>query len=140
MYLRGGHMQTDIHYRDITRTDYLEAYLLGKIEGVVEKFMTHDADAHLTVRVETERHRTQNRRPVFICEVILKPTHSKRVVKVRKTNDDFYACVADTADALKKILQRSASRKAAMRRRSDGFESTFRNDSEETEEIEYKVS
>ncbi len=114
-------MQTDIHYRDITRTDYLEAYLLDKIEGVVEKFMSHDADAHLTVRVETERHRTQNRKPVFICEVILKPTHSRRVLKVRKTNDDFYACVADSADALKKILQRNASRRASTRRHADAI-------------------
>lgn len=112
-------MQTEIHYRDITRTDYLEAYLLDKIEGVAEKFMSNDSDAHLTVRVETERQRTQNRKPVFICEVVLKPTHSRRVLKVRKTGDDFFACVSETSEAIKKILQRRASRRASTRRHAE---------------------
>lgn len=112
-------MQTDIHYRDITRTDNLEAFLLNKIEGVAEKFMSHDPNARLTVRVETERQRTQNRKPVFICELVLKPTHSRRTLKVRKTNDDFFACVAETAEAFKKVLQRRASKRATSKRRAE---------------------
>lgn len=134
-------MQTDIHYRDITRTDYLEAYLLDKIEGVVEKFMSHDPNAHLVVRVETERHRTQNRKPVFICEVILKPTHSRRVLKVRKSHDDFFSCVASTTEALKKVLQRRSSRRATLRRHPEeiSFESNIETD-DYSETMENRVS
>ena len=110
-------MLTDIYYRDITRTDYLEPYLLDKIEGLVEKFMHDDLNAHLIVRVETERHRTQNRKPLFICEVVLKPTHSKKILKVRKSGDDFHKCVGEINDALKKVLQKMSSKRVSQKRR-----------------------
>lgn len=110
-------MLTDIYYRDITRSEYLESYLLDKIEGLVEKFMHKDVNAHLTVRVETERHRTQNRKPVFICEVVLKPSHSKKIIKVRKSGEDFYNCVGEITDAMRKMLQKLSSRRTSQKKR-----------------------
>lgn len=110
-------MLTDIYYRDITRTEHLESYLLDKIEGLVEKFIREDVNAHLTVRVETERHRTQNRKPVFTCEVILKPTHSKKILKVKKSGEDFYTCVSEINDAMRKMLQKLSSRRVTLKRR-----------------------
>lgn len=103
-------MQTDIYYRDVTKTESLETFLTDKIEGLVEKYVKNDPDAHLTVRVATERHRTQNRKPAFTCELILKPTHSRALIKVKKTNEDFYVCVADAADALKNLLAHRSSK------------------------------
>ncbi len=111
-------MQTDIYYRDITRTDFLEAYLLDKIEKVVERFMQDDEDAHLVVRVETERHRTQNRKPVYTCEVILKPTHTRGLIKVKKTENEFNLCVSSISEALKKTLSRRSAKKTSTQKRS----------------------
>ncbi len=109
-------MKTDIYYRDITRTENLEDYLLEKTQGAVENFLKYDANAHLTVRVDTDRHRTDARKPSFQCEVILKPTRSRGVIKVRKSGKNFHAVVAETAEALKKILRRRSSIKAEHNR------------------------
>jgi len=105
-------MQTDIYYRDITKTENLEAYLLEKVEGAVEDFFKYDSGAHLTVRVETDRHRTHTRKPSYICEVILKPSRLRNVIKVRKTDENFKRCVANTVGALKSILSKRSSRKS----------------------------
>ncbi|WII72582.1 HPF/RaiA family ribosome-associated protein [Bdellovibrio sp. 22V] len=105
-------MQTDIYYRDITKTENLEDYLMEKVEGAVEDFFKYDSGAHLTVRVETDRHRTQTRKPSYLCEVILKPSRMRTVIKVQKTDENFKRCVARTVNALKVILSKRSSRKA----------------------------
>ena len=104
-------MQTDIYYRDITRTENLEAYLLEKVEGACGDFFKYDSAAHLTVRVETDRHRTHARKPNYICEVILKPTRSKGVIKISKSDESFKRAVMKTVDTLKSVLRRRSSRK-----------------------------
>ncbi|MGZ3771211.1 MAG: HPF/RaiA family ribosome-associated protein [Bdellovibrio sp.] len=109
-------MQTDIYYRDITKTENLEAYLLEKVEGAVEEFFKFDSGAHLTVRVETERHRSHTRKPNYTCEVILKPSRMRQVIKVRKTDEHFKRCVTTTVNALKVILSKYSSRKARHNR------------------------
>lgn len=109
-------MQTDIYYRDITRTENLEAYLLEKVEASIEDFFKYDSAAHLTVRVETTRHRTHARKPSYTCEVILKPTHTKGVIKIAKSDDSFKKAVMQTVDSLKSVLRRRSSKKAMHRR------------------------
>lgn len=111
-------MQTDIYYRDITKSEYLENYLLENVEGVAEGFFKWDRDAHLTVRVETDRHRKHTRKASYTCEVILKPMRSKRIIKVRKSDENFKVCVAKTTAALKSILSRNSSWKQ-MHHRTD---------------------
>ncbi|MEN0058512.1 MAG: HPF/RaiA family ribosome-associated protein [Bdellovibrio sp.] len=105
-------MQTDIYYRDITKTDNLEAYLLERVEGAVEEFFKYDSGAHLTVRVETDRHRSQNRKPSYNCEVILKPSRMRTVIKVHKSDENFKRCVAKTVSALKVILSKYSSKRS----------------------------
>lgn len=109
-------MQTDIYYRDITKTENLEAYLLEKVEGTVEEFFKNDSGAHLTVRVETERHRSNTRKPNYTCEVILKPSRLRQVIKIRKTDEHFKRCVAYTVSALKVSLSKYSSKKARHNR------------------------
>ncbi|WP_413558924.1 HPF/RaiA family ribosome-associated protein [Bdellovibrio sp. HCB209] len=122
-------MQTDIYYRDITRTENLESYLLEKVEGSIEDFFKYDSAAHLTVRVVTERHRTQSRKPSYSCEVILKPSHSKSVIKVVKSDESFKRAVMQTVDSLKSILRRRSSKKA-MHRRHDPMLNYFPTEEE----------
>ncbi|WP_413582805.1 HPF/RaiA family ribosome-associated protein [Bdellovibrio sp. HCB288] len=109
-------MQTDIYYRDITRTENLEAYLLEKVEASIQDFFKYDSAAHLTVRIETDRHRTQARKPSYTCEVILKPTHSKGIIKISKSDESFKKAVMKTVDSLKSVLRRRSSKKAMHRR------------------------
>lgn len=109
-------MQTDIYYRDITKSENLEAYLLEKVEGAVEEFFKKDSGAHLTVRVEYDRRRSQTRKPSYICEVILKPSHQRSVIKVSKSDENFKRCVAKTVSALKVMLSKRSTFKAQHRR------------------------
>jgi len=111
-------MQTEIFYRDITKTEALENFLLEKTESALESFLKNDPEAHLIVRVQTERHRTYTRKPVYKCEIILKPSHTRGVMKVVKQDADFYECVNKSVLALK----------AMLRRRSDRFHDHRRHD------------
>ncbi len=104
-------MQTDIYYRDVSRTENLESFLMERLEAACGDFFKYDSDAHLTVRVETDRHRTHSRKPSYTCEVILKPTKSRGVIKIRKSDLSFKRAVALTVASLKTVLRRRSSRK-----------------------------
>lgn len=110
-------MQTDIYYRDITRTDNLENFLLDKVEGTIGDYFKYDPSAHVTVRVDTERHRTAARKPRYMCEVIVKSSRSRSIVKVRKTDENFQVCVNSTVNALRNALSRKFSRHSDHGRR-----------------------
>lgn len=110
-------MQIDIHFRDLGRTEAMEAFLMEKIETSVESFLKDDPNSRATVRVELDRHRSQTRKPSFHCEIILKPTHQKRILKVSKTGEDFHVVAAEAASALRTILRRRSSRRLRQHRR-----------------------
>lgn len=110
-------MQTEIRYRDITKSESLETFLLSRVEGLAEKYLKDDEASHLTIRLSSSRRRSQNRKPSFTCELILKPTHSRSVMKVKRTNEDFYTCVGEAVTALKAVLTHHASRRAENHRR-----------------------
>lgn len=110
-------MQTDIYYRDITKTENLEAYLMERVEGTVEEFLKYDSGAHVTVRVETDRHRSLNRKPSYLCEVIVKPSYSKKIIKVLKTDGNFQSCVSKAVSALRTLLVKQSGKKVQRRRR-----------------------
>ena len=131
-------MQTDIYYGDITKTDNLESYLMEKVEGAVTNFFKYDDSAHLTVRVTTTRHRTSSRKPAYICEVILKPTHTKATMKVCKTDESFKACVAKTVAALKHVLSKRSDIKATHHRH-DPFLTAESEAEPESESAEYAL-
>ncbi|MBC7371943.1 MAG: HPF/RaiA family ribosome-associated protein [Bdellovibrionaceae bacterium] len=109
-------MNTTVFFRDIGKTEALENYLEEKVAGATEGFMKYDHQTSLTVRIETERRRTENRKPAFICELILKPSHQKGTLKVRKNGEDFHTAVNDATAALRTILRRRSTRRSQHRR------------------------
>lgn len=115
-------MQTDIYYRDITRTENLENYLMEKVEKILSEYLKYDSDAHVTVRVETDRHRTNARRPNYLCEILVKTSWLKNPIKVQKSDPNFRTCVAKCGSALKVILSKQSSLKQQHRRRDRALE------------------
>ncbi len=109
-------MRIQTLFRDLGKTEFLEAYLTEKISTSVEPFLKYDPNATASVHVELDRHRSQNRKPSFTCEVILKPTHQKRTIIVSKTGEDFYTTVSKVVAALRTILRRISGRKSQHRR------------------------
>lgn len=110
-------MKTNLYYRDITRTENLESYLLSQAENEVEPFIKDDSEAHLTIRVESERHRSLTKKPVFNCELLLKTTSDKKVFKVRKGDENFYNSVVQSIEALKQMLRKRSEMKSKHGRR-----------------------
>lgn len=109
-------MQTDIYYRDITRTENLESYLMERVEKILGEFLKNDSDAHVTVRVDTDRQRTSIRRPDYVCEILVKTSWLKNPIKVQKSDPKFRTCVAKATAALKVILSKQSSFKKQHRR------------------------
>lgn len=109
-------MQIQTFFRDLGKTDALEAYLRDKIGSSIESFLKKDPHSAATVRIEQDRRRSQSRKPSFVCEVVLKPTHQKRTFKVSKSGEDFYTAVNEAAAALRTILRRRSTRKSQHRR------------------------
>ncbi|WP_413289149.1 HPF/RaiA family ribosome-associated protein [Bdellovibrio sp. HCB337] len=109
-------MQTDIIFRDLEKSEALEAYLIEKIGSSLETYFEKDENGHATIRVETDRHRTLTRKPSFMCELIFKPSYQKRTIKIRKTGEDIYSAAHEVAVALKAIMRRRTGRKAQHRR------------------------
>ena len=127
-------MQTDIYYRDITKTENLEAFLLDRVETSISEFLKYDSDAHVTVRVEQDRHRSQTRKPSYMCEIILKTSRSKNVIKVQKTDESFKTSVTKSVAALKARLAKYSSIKSEHRRRDPVLDQQYVPASENTDE------
>lgn len=109
-------MQIQTIFRDLGKTDALESYLKEKIGASIESFLKYDPNTTATVRIELDRRRSQNRKPAFICEVLVKPTHQKQTIKVSKSGEDFYTAASEAAAALRTILRRRSARKSQHRR------------------------
>lgn len=110
-------MQTEIYYGDISRTENLENFLRETVEAVAEEFLKNDRGAHLTVRVETEKPRTENRHPIYTCEVILKTSRGKGILKVKKSDYNFKTCVAKVNSALRVSLAKRSDIRTTNRKR-----------------------
>jgi ribosomal subunit interface protein len=115
-------MQMQIFFRDIGKTEALESYLLDKVGAVTDKFLKDDESAVLTVRVESDRQRTQSRKPSFSVEIVLKPSRLKETLKVQKSGEDFYVAVNDATLALRNKLRRRSHRKSEHGRYEHGRE------------------
>jgi ribosome-associated translation inhibitor RaiA len=115
-------MQLNVVFRDISRTESLEEYLYDKVVSAAEGFLKYDRNATATVRVEPVRHRTDNRKPAYICEIILKPSQQKGTLKVHKNGEDLRSAVIDATTALRTILRRRSTRMSQHRRHEHGRE------------------
>lgn len=110
-------MQTEIYYGDISRTENLENYLRETVEAVADEFLKNDRAAHLTVRVLSEKPRTPTRRPLYTCEVIVKTSRGKGIIKVKKSDFSFKTCVAKVSNSLRIALARQSDLRTTFRRR-----------------------
>lgn len=109
-------MRIQTLFRDLDKSEALEAYLEEKIGTSIEHFLKYQPSTTATVRIELDRHRNLNRRPSFHCEIILKPTRSKQPIKISKHAEDVYTAVSEATAALKTVLSRRSAKKAKHRR------------------------
>jgi len=110
-------MRTDILFKEIRRSNYLEDFISDKIDVLVEKLAGPDNDTHVTVRVEKCRERTNLRHPIFQCEITVKSGMSPKIFKVTKSDRNIFRAIVSGFDALKVNLSKSHDRLRNDRRR-----------------------
>lgn len=111
-------MQIDIYYRNIERSESLESFILEKIRSVLDEGVRAQEGTFLTVRVEKERERMDNRKPNFSCEIVLKPANRRSVTKIRKVDEDFHRAVHFASLSLRGVTSRKREMRAQNARRS----------------------
>jgi len=109
-------MRIQTLFRNLGKSEALETYVQDKIYASIEQFLKYEPNATVAVRVDLERRRSQNRKPSFACEVIVKSTRSKQTIKVNKTAEDFHSAVSEASAALKNVMGRRSGRKSQHRR------------------------
>lgn len=109
-------MRIQTLFRNLGKSEALEVFVEDKILTNIEHFLKYEPDTNVVVRLDLDRHRTQNRKPSFMCEVIVKSPRSKQTIKVTKAAEDFHTAVSDAAMALRNIMSRRSGKKAQHRR------------------------
>lgn len=110
-------MRTEVHFKDVHRSDYAEGFINNKIDQLTEKLVQPDSDTHVSVRVEQDRLRTDDRHPSYQCEITLKSGMSSRLYKVKKRDRNFFKAVVSGFEALKVLLGKNHDRLRHDRRR-----------------------
>lgn len=105
-------MRIQTLFRNLGKSEALETFVQDKIYASIEQFLKYEPNANVAVRIDLDRHRSQNRKPSFTCEVIVKSTRSKQTIKVLKTGEDFHTAVSEAAAALKNVMGRRSGRKS----------------------------
>jgi ribosome-associated translation inhibitor RaiA len=114
-------MRTEILFKDIRRSEYIENFIGDKVELLTDKLIQPDSDLHVIVRVEKERQRTDNRHPVFHCEVTIKSGVSVKPLVISKQDRNIFRAIVSSFDTLKVLLGKNHDRLRHDRRRRGGI-------------------
>lgn len=104
-------MRVEVHTNGFEKTDSVETFLTDAASELVNEFLRNEGDAHIKVHVHEDRHRTQNRKPHFCCEIQLKAGGSRKWYKTHKAAEDFRTAAQEAFHAMKSILQRRSDRR-----------------------------
>ena len=110
-------MRTEIFFKDIRRSEYIENFINDKIETPTDKLVHPDSDLHAMVRVEENRQRTSNRHPAFRCEITLMSGVTTRPLVIVKQDRNIFRAIVSSFDTLKVVLSKTHERLRHDRRR-----------------------
>lgn len=108
-------MNIEVVTKGFQKTDSMSQYLQAETLDVIEPFLKNDRDVHLRVIVDEISHRTDGRKPQFVCEILLKTAASKRFFKVQKNSSDFREAVTKASQAMREILRRRSGKRNSQR-------------------------
>jgi len=114
-------MRTEILFKDIRRSEYIENFISDKVEILTDKLIQPDSDLHVIVRVEKDRQKTDNRHPIFHCEVTIKSGVSAKPLVINKQDRNIFRAIVSSFDTLKVVLGKTHDRLHHDRRRRGGI-------------------
>lgn len=110
-------MRTEIFFKDIRRSDYAENFINDKVESLLNKLTPWDNDAHVVVRIEQDRQRTDLRHGIYQCEVTLKSGMKSKTYKASRQDRNLFRALVACFDTLKVILAKNHDRRNRDRSR-----------------------
>ena len=105
-------MRTEIHFKDIERSEALESFALDKVEPLSNYL--HRADCHILVWLVSVNSRFASGTPEYKCEIEVRypPKHD---VFVAKTAEDMYEAINQAAHAMQVLLRNRAKKEIGTR-------------------------
>ena len=100
-------MRTEIHFKDMDRSEALEAFALDKVEPLSNYL--HRSDCHVLVWLISVHSKFQTGTPEYKCEIEVRypPKHD---VFASKSSEDIYDAVNEATRAMT-VLLRNRSKK-----------------------------
>jgi ribosome-associated translation inhibitor RaiA len=108
-------MRAEFFTKGFEKTESMDEFLQKETLDLVDSFMRNERDVHLRVTVDEDCHRSQNRKPHFTCEIVLKSAASKKVFKSHRASHDFRTAVYEAAHAMKRILMKKSDRRHQLK-------------------------
>ena len=105
-------MRTEIHFKDMERSEALESFALDKVEPLCNSL--HRADCHILVWLVSVNSRFASGTPEYKCEIEVRypPKHD---VFVAKTAEDMYEAVNQASHAMQVLLRNRAKKEINSR-------------------------
>ncbi len=108
-------MKAEFFTKGFEKTESMDDFLQKEALDLVDVFMKNDRDVHLRVTVDEDRHRVQNRKPHFVCEIMIKSAASKQYLKTHRASHDFRTAVYEATHAMKRMLMKKSDRRHQMK-------------------------
>lgn len=108
-------MKAEFFTKGFEKTESMDNFLQKEALDLVDVFMKNDRDVHLRVTVDEDAHRVQNRKPHFVCEIMIKSASSKKYLKTHRASYDFRTAVYEATHAMKRMLMKKSDRRHQMK-------------------------
>ncbi len=108
-------MKAEFFTKGFEKTESMDEFLQKEGWDLVDTFLRNERDIHLRVLVDEDSHRSQNRKPHFVCEVAIKSAASKKYFKTHRESHDFRTAVYDAVHAMKRVLSKKSGRRQQYR-------------------------
>lgn len=105
-------MRTEIHFKDMERSEALESFALDKIEPLCSYL--HRSDCHIMIWLISVNSRFNAGAPEYKCEIEVRypPKHD---VFVSKSSEDMYDAINDASQAMQLLLRNRAKKEINSR-------------------------
>jgi ribosome-associated translation inhibitor RaiA len=110
-------MRTEILFKDLNRSEYVEAFVEEKIDGITHRWVSPNNDTHVSVRISRSKERTEQRQPIYQCEIILKSGMSSKTYKTVKSDRNIFKSVTHSFESMRTMLGKTHDRLRHDRRR-----------------------
>lgn len=111
-------MKTDVHFKDMVRSEALENFAATHVDAIVSEFLNRH-DYHTQIWLKTEHGHNERGVPMFCCEIDIRYPPKKEVF-IQKFHNDMYQAVRMAVDSLKVTLREISKRELDSRQQNIG--------------------